>query len=424
VNRTLKKVLINGLGAVAIILGAFAYMGYLAKTRPQAPQQEPPERVDVVEVTPAQEVGEHVIVHAVGRVVPSRETTLSPEVTGRVVEVNPKLVVGGRLAAGEVAFELDAQDYDLVVRQQAAQVTRARVELQQEAGRRAVAEQEWELLAEDVQTTDEGKALALRKPQLQLARANLAAAQSALAQAKLRAERTVVTVPFNATVRKESVEEGLLAGPTAQLVSLVGTDTFWVDAAVPIDKLSWIDIPGVAGFAGEYGSTVRLIQALGDGQRVERTGRILRLDNSLDQLGVQARVIVEVKDPLRLDEGAAPGMPLLLNAFVQLEIEGHPVEGAVQVPRVALRDGDQVWVMNGESRLDVRDVEIVWRDEESVLVEAGLTAGDKIVTSKLSTPVPGMKLKVATETANAAPSTPPPGAPSGEAAGGGAPEAN
>ncbi|TNF26233.1 MAG: efflux RND transporter periplasmic adaptor subunit [Deltaproteobacteria bacterium] len=408
---TLKTIFIKGLLPLAVLFGAFSYMGYLAKTRPQAPQQKPPERVDLVEVVPARQVGEHVIVHAVGRAVAARETVLSPEVSGRVVEVNPKLVAGGVLSAGDVAFRLDAEDYELLVRQQAAQVTRARVDLQQEAGRRAVAEQEWELLAEEVKTTAEGKALALRRPQLELAKANLAAAQSALAQAKLRRDKTVITVPFNATVTRESVEEGLLAGPSAQLAALVGTDSFWIAAAVPIDKLSWIDIPGVGGFAGDYGSTVRVIQHLGDGQHVERTGRVLRLENTLDQLGVQAQVIVEVRDPLRLAPDAEPGMPLLLNAFVQLEIEGHPVEGAVQVPRVALRDGDRVWVMKDE-RLDVREVEIVWRDEESVLVKRGLTVGDPIITSKLSTPVPGMKIRVAAET----PDAKAPGAPAGGAA--------
>ncbi|PKN56275.1 MAG: hypothetical protein CVU56_16930 [Deltaproteobacteria bacterium HGW-Deltaproteobacteria-14] len=403
----IKTVLLKGLLPLAILFGAVSYMGYLNKTRPQAPQTAPPERVDLVEVTPAREVGEHVTVHAVGRVVASRETMLSPEVTGRVVEVNPKLVVGGLLAAGEVAFRLDAEDYQLAVRQLAAQVTRARVELQQEAGRRAVAEQEWKLLSEDVATTDEGTALALRRPQLALAKANLAAAQSALAQARLREDKTVITVPFNATVKMETVEEGLLAGPQAQLVALVGTDTFWIDAAVPIDKLSWIDIPGINGFAGEHGATVKITQRLGDGHEITRAGRILRLDNRLDQLGVQARVLIEVQDPLLVAADAEPGMPLLLNAFVQLEIEGHPVPGAVEVPRVALRDGGTVWVMNGEERLDVRDVDIVWRDEDAVLVRRGVTVGDHIITSRLPTPVPGMKVRVATETARATPAPAP-----------------
>lgn len=412
----IKTILLKGLLPLAILFGAVMYMGYLKETRPQAPQTAPPERVDLVQVTSAREVGEHVTVHAVGRVVASRETVLSPEVTGRIVEVNPKLVVGGLLSADELAFRIDAEDYQLAVRQQAAQVTRARVDLQQEAGRRAVAEQEWKLLSEDVTTTDEGTALALRKPQLALAKANLAAAQSVLAQAKLRQEKTVITVPFNATVKMESVEEGLLAGPQAQLVALIGTDTFWIDAAVPIDKLSWIDIPGINGFAGEYGATVKITQRLGDGHEIVRIGRILRLDNRLDQLGVQARVIIEVKDPLLIAEGAERGMPLLLNAFVQLAIEGHPVPGAVEVPRVALRDGDKVWVMNGEDRLDVRDVEIVWRDEEAVLVKRGVAVGEHIITSRLPTPVAGMKVRTAPETASAAP-TPAPAVEGGAASG-------
>ena len=389
--RTALKILLP----VVVLVGAMLYVKNLIASRPEAPQVARPERVELVTVSEARAVSDRVVVHAVGRVKAARETMIAPEVSGRVVEVHPQLVVGGRLDAGSVAFRVDPQDFELVERQQAAAVTRARVELQLESGRRSVAESEWQLLSGDVATTEDGKALALRKPQLELARANLQAAQSAHAQARLRLDKTAVVVPFNATVRSESVEEGLLAGPQGQLAHLIGTDAFWIEAAVPIDKLAWIDVPAVHGFAGARGARVRVVQAIGDGPPVVREGHVVRLVNELDPLGVQARVVVEVLDPLRLAADAEPGMPLLLNAFVTLEIEGRPVAGAVEVPRVALRDGNRVWVLGAEGRLEVRAADIVWRDDEHVLVRSGVAVGDRVITSRLATPVAGMKLRVA-----------------------------
>ncbi|MCA9518059.1 MAG: hypothetical protein KC635_24135 [Myxococcales bacterium] len=93
---------------------------------------------------------EAVTVDTVGRVKPARETVLAPEVAARVENVNERLVAGGLLKAGEVAFELDSRDYDLAVQSQRAQVERARFELAVESGQRTIAEKEWELLSDDV----------------------------------------------------------------------------------------------------------------------------------------------------------------------------------------------------------------------------------------------------------------------------------
>lgn len=393
-SSLVKTVLVKGLLPVVVLFAGFGYFRSMVESRPQAPQVEPPERIELVEVVPAKLATGPVVVRATGRVKAARETVLSPEVSGRVVEVHPALVVGGLIGAGETAFRLDDEDYGHTLRQQQAQVTRARAELQLEAGRRTVAAKEWERLSDEIATTDDGMRLVMRQPQLELAKANVAAARSALAQAQLRRDKTTVAVPFNAMVRQETAEEGLLAGPQSQLAHLVGTDAFWVEATVPIDRIGWFDVPGVAGFADAEGASVRVIQRLGDGEVVVRDGRVVRLVSELDPLGAHARVIVEVADPLRLAPDAEPGLPLLLNAFVHVEIEGRTLEGAVEVPRVAVREGDQVWVMGADDRLEVRSLDIVWRDEGALLVRGGVAPGDRLVTSTLATPVPGMKVRL------------------------------
>ena len=242
-------------------------------------------------------------------------------------------------------------------------------------------------------TTEAGKALALRKPHQQLAKANLAAARSALLRADLARSKTKVEVPFNNYVKMESIEPGLLAGPQSQLAQLIGTDAFWVEAPVPLDRLDWIEIPGVNGFQGERGSAVTVTQTTGAAPIV-RKGTILRLLPELDTLGTQARVLIEIEDPLLLKEGGAPGLPLLVGAFVKLEIQGKELDHVVKVPRVALRDGDHVWVMTPDDTLEVRPVTIVWREPDSVFVSEGLTDGERVITSRLATPEPGMKLRL------------------------------
>ena len=88
------------------------------------------------------------------------------------------MVPGGRFTKGQALLRIDPRDYQVAMEQQRAGYNRARVELQLERGRKAVAEREWEVLsnssssparsntAQLSESDDDGRALALREPQL------------------------------------------------------------------------------------------------------------------------------------------------------------------------------------------------------------------------------------------------------------------
>ena len=82
-----------------------------------------------------------------GSVEAARRVTLSPEVTGRIVEVNPAVMPGGSLEAGKLLVRLDDRDYRLAVDQAQAAVEARRSELKIEEGRAVVARREWDGLA-------------------------------------------------------------------------------------------------------------------------------------------------------------------------------------------------------------------------------------------------------------------------------------
>jgi hypothetical protein len=107
-----------------------------------------------------------------------------------------------------------------------------------------------------------------------------------------------------------------------------------------------------------------------------------------------ARVLVAVDDPLGLDSGQnEPTLPLLIGAYVCVEIDGREVDDVYVIPRTAIREGDRVWIMDEEDRLSVRDVEIIWRRKDDVFVADAIQPGELIVTSRIATPIPGMTLR-------------------------------
>jgi multidrug efflux pump subunit AcrA (membrane-fusion protein) len=118
------------------------------------------------------------------------------------------------------------------------------------------------------------------------------------------------------------------------------------------------------------------------------------------------QVVARVEDPYGV--GATPDRPpLAVGLFVEAEIAGRVVEDAFVLPRSVLhraRDGDsdEVLVVDAESRLRFRRVDVLRTEHERVIVGAGLEPGERICISPLRAVTNGMRVRVVGE-AEAAP---------------------
>ena len=107
-----------------------------------------------------------------------------------------------------------------------------------------------------------------------------------------------------------------------------------------------------------------------------------------------ARVLAEVPDPLAL-KSATEGQPkLLLGSYVRVEIDGKILPHASAIERDLIRDGNQLWIMDEQGRLDIRQVEIAFRGQNHVLITGGVSDGERLITTNLSSPVQGMTLRL------------------------------
>jgi RND family efflux transporter MFP subunit len=379
--------------AVICLVGV-AFAGMLVATRPEAEHTEAEERGLPVRVNDVQPRTEAILVHAQGQVVPAQRVVMQPELNGRVTWMNANLVPGGHLSQGDVLVRVDPRDYRAALEAQRAQVENNRLSIAQEDSRRVIAAREWEILRQErAASTQAGQELALREPHQRAATASLRAAESGLRQAQTNLTRTSLQAPFDAIVQAENVDVGQLVGPSSQIATLVGTEHFWVQVSIPLEQLSWIRFPG----EGTEGSSASVSQNVGEEGHIVRSGRVIRLLGDLDPVGRMARVLVEIDDPLGLHReprqpGDASSLPMLLGAFVDVEIEAGVLDGIFEIPREALHAGDVVHLVGGGSRLVIRPIEVVWRREESVLAR-GLVAGDALVLSQLPSPVEGTQLR-------------------------------
>ena len=397
------------IGLPLLILG-LAVVGaqFLILSRPPVPKADRTLKPTLVNVLTVRMQDEQAVVTAYGTVQAHRRLIVQPEVGGRVVQLNPGLVIGGILEQDEALLRIDPRDYQFAVDEQRASLAEAEFDLKVELGNQAVAKREWDLLkpsSGDISALSQQ--LALRRPHLKEKYVALQAAKSRFRKAQLDLQRTIVRTPFHALVLQESVEKGQLVNAQSSVATLVDVDEFRVQVSVPIHQLEWITFPG----SGSQGARVRVIREIGNDEPVERRGTVVELLGDVTENGRMAQVLVAVRDPLELDKPDNGRRPLLLGEYVRVEIEGPTLRDVIVLPRPTIREGSRVWVKNAENQLEVRQVDVVLSRKETVLISRGLRDGEQVITSQLTAAIPGLVLRTVDEATPLAGSSPKSGEP-------------
>ena len=388
---------------VIIIIGS-VIAWYLYDTAPKAQKKSPDRLIEYVRVMPAHRATEEIILHLMGNVIPSREILLKPRVSGEIIDINPKFMIGGCFNKGDFILQIDPEDYELTVKRKESNVTLTANDLTLELGRQDVAKREWELLNQNKfnqskVNQDKGgdefdRELALRQPQLEKARATLLAARTELKQSMLDLERTCVKAPFNGIVLEKFVDTGSQVSTQDKLAVLAGTDEFWINVSIPVDRLQWLLIPKSDG---DIGSHAKIICGNNPDRHFERKGKVIKLLGDLETEGRMARILVSVDDPLDLqidpEKVEAAVSPLLLGDYVRVEIYGRRIEEIFNIPRTALHN-NRVWIVKDDGRLDIRDVEIIWKNVRTVFIGDGINENERIVISDIAVPTENMPLKI------------------------------
>lgn len=380
------------MACVALIVAGALAIVWIFSTEPTAERETAVrESAMLVDVTRPEAGTFRPMIRATGTVRPSRDVTLRPRVDGEVVEIAPDFVPGGDVSAGETLIRLDDDDYRTALAQRRSELEQALASLDIEIGRQEQAESELAQFGRELSA--ERRARVLREPQRRSAEAVVASARAALQRAELNLRRTTIDAPFDAQVLSRSVNLGSQVAAGDALGRLVGTETYWIELSVPVSQLPWLIVPTLDG---EEGSPVTIRNRTAWPEGVTREGTVFRLVGELDGQTRMARLLVAVDDPLGRNGEPGEDRSLIIGEYVQAWIRGRPLEDVVRVDRDHVRAGDTVWLME-DGRLRIQPVEVAFQDERYAYVSEGLTADDRVVTSRLATVEDGVRLRVASE---------------------------
>ncbi len=355
--------------------------------------QRPPSVTRVEAVTLKLE-SYQVYISSQGVVEPRTQSTLIPEVPGKVIEISSALREGGFFDEGEILLRLDPLDYETAVVVAKRQMAQSEALIEQEIARAKQAEENWKRLGKEGQPG----ALARREPQLAEARAQVAAAKAELRKAERDLARTEIRAPYSGQTLRKEVDVGQVVSNGTTLAEIYADD--YVEVRLPIrnEDLAFIDLPeayreDAADMSRDELPEVILSAEIG-GQESQWKGRVVRVAGALDARSKQLFVVAHVDDPYARRGDGTP--PLRIGLFVEARIKGHLLEDVFVLPPQTVRASDEVVLIDDESRMErraVRPLALGTADAVVVPVDGGgLAVGERLCTTRIAFPANGAKV--------------------------------
>jgi RND family efflux transporter MFP subunit len=310
-------------------------------------------------------------------------------VDGKIVAISPSLVSGGFFAQGDVLLEIEPLDYRTRLAKARAFLDRSTSDLDNAQKNHKRQER---LLARgavsDAHLDDAFNRLKIAEATLQEAKANLSQAERDLA-------RTKIMAPFDGRVRSERVDVGQFVRRGDQVGTIYATDYAEVRLPIHDDELAFLDIPLLHHDQELATYPDVTLSANFAGDRRQWQGQVVRTEGELDPETRMIHVVARVADPYGNAGGQSGAIaPLSIGLFVDAEIHGRTEANVTVLPRTALRDDNQLLIVDRENKLRFRQVEVLRVNGSNVYVGKGVAPGDRVCLSAMQSSMEGMLVRV------------------------------
>jgi len=382
---TLRKLGKHALLPLLVLAISVVLARLLIEHRPQARQTPPPPPpAQPVEVLPLQPQDYQIRLRSFGTVQAPTRGHLVTQVAGQITWVDPQFSSGGFFEKAQLLLQIDDRDYRAQVAIAKAELVSSRLQLAEEQARAAQARRDWQRLGGGQSATE----LVLRKPQLAVAEAAVDAARAKLEQAELALTRTQIRAPYRGRILAKQVSVGQYVTSGTPLAEIYAVD--FLEVALPLNsrQQALVNLPDPFS-ASRPGAKV--ILQLEQGNRHYRwPAQLVRSEAAVDA-NRQLLTIARIDAPYGPSHQDKP--PLTLGQFLTAEIQGKRFEQVFVVPRASLYPPNDVLLFE-EGRLRRQAVHTLWQDDEVVLVDQGLKSGQQLITTPVSNPVSGTRVRL------------------------------
>jgi len=375
--------MIEKLKPLFILLGAFALsylLWFLGQVQPDPVEELPPPDVIVEILTPKDF---QVLISSNGTTTPFTQTVLTAEVGGEVIYRSKKFAEGASVIEGEILAKIDDTDLQLQYKNALLQLANAEVQYSLQLAEAEVAKEAWDKIGDGVASD-----LTLKKPQLKQAEAFLEVAKAQVSSAAKKLNKTEIIAPYAGRIQNVNIDLGTTIIPGQPVGAMYTSSEIEITLAVKDNDLQFLSIPmdGRKLNPSEQASVV--IESFYKGKTQSWKGKLERVDGVIDPVTRMINLIAVFKNDFI--ESDKPNLPIGL--FVEAKIDGITLKNIFEIPINSISEDNEVYIVDKDNQLELRELTILKKYSEFVIIKDGLKAGERIVTSKLSTASNGIKV--------------------------------
>ena len=364
---------------IYILLAAVLISFLLVTFKPKPEKLESPRLITPVEYITAIAKDTRILIESEGILKPKIESALNAEISGTIIALGENFYPGKYFEKGEMLFKIEPLDYEDRLRIAEFELAQADLYLEEQTALAEQAQLDW-----DKFDFGEANDLVLRKPQLKGAVTRHASALASVNLAQRNLAKTTFQAPYSGFLLSRSIDLGSSvngATMTPQAQAYAAGDG---EVRLPIDedeqKLLDLNTNPVQQVRFYHSSTQSLIAQ----------GYIERVEATLDSQNRLSYCVGLIKNAFPAPSQSSDRenlndfkKPFQRNQFLLAEIEGGIVRDAFTVPDIALRKDRFVYTINEDNRLSQKEVRIIHRTQDSVIIDLGVDTGDKIVISPI-----------------------------------------
>ena len=353
---------------VLFVTLALAFM--MIKMKPKEQKKENTKIVPAVEVIQITPVDYVVPIQSDGMVLPKTKINISAEVSGKITYVSDNFSTGGNFKKGDVLVKIDPVDYELAVTRAQANVAAQQANLDLQQAKSDLARSDWKKYGKKGKPNP----LNLNLPQVASAKAALSGARADLKLAKRNLEKSTVIAPFSGVILSKMVDLGQFVTLSTPLASVASTQIAEIRMSLSDEQLR---NSGLGEFDGSQNVIVEISSEETAG--VKWQGTIAHIEAQRDAKTLFNYAVIEVEQPFTQQSTA-----LRFNTFVNVKLDGETLKHVFPIERGYVTLDNKVKVLSPESKLNYKDVEIIYADEHYYYINSGIDTNDKIITTGLS----------------------------------------
>lgn len=373
----IQRAIVSTILTVLILFAGWKIMRVLGGREIPVRQMSFKESAKTVQATPVEYLTREIGISAIGRVISEDAIDLAAEVQGEVLPGAVPLQQAQSFGKGQVLFKIDDEEAKLSLYAQKSDFMTSLAGILPDLKiDYPDAYPQWQAYFDALSVEEplpDLPSINGSQEKVFFSTRNIINQYYTIKSAEERLEKYVVKAPFRGSFIEVLQKPGSAVSPGTRVARIARSNSLELEVPLRTDELAFVS----------RGTEVKII----DDAKPELywVGRVRRIGSIVDPATQSVNIYISIR--------GSSSKPIYEGQYFRVDIPGTRLKDVMEIPRNAVFNRNQVYVVRDSSEIEVQDVRVEKIKEETILF-SGLDEGALVVTQPLVNAYPSMPVKV------------------------------